>query len=86
MFSKLFRKSSLKLLPSPKTDRRAMEIAYARLFSGEDGKKVLAHLQAMTFLRAFPAEADDSQLRYVEGQRALVATIMRMIEAGRRPE
>ncbi len=69
----------------PRGDKRAMEIAYARLFLSEDGQKVLAHLQAVTFLRAYGAEASDEQLRFVEGQRALVSQVLRMIEAGRRP-
>ncbi|MCB9988623.1 MAG: hypothetical protein H6868_04715 [Rhodospirillales bacterium] len=62
-----------------------MEIAYARLFATADGQKVLAHLQASTFLRTHGAEASDDQLRFTEGQRALVTTILRMIDAGHRP-
>ena len=87
MFLKLFRKSKplFTLLPPPRGDRRSMEITYARLFSTADGQKVLAHLQATTFLRAYGAEASDGQLRFIEGQRALVGQVLRMIEAGKRP-
>ena len=56
---------------------------FARCFSTDDGKKVLAHLQAMTFARAHGPDASDMHLRYVEGQRALVANIMRMVDRGR---
>lgn len=87
MFSKLFKKTKpvFEVPEAPKADRRAMEIAYARLFGTEDGRRVLNHLQAATFLRTYAADAPEGQLRYSEGQRALVTTILRMIEAGRRP-
>ena len=64
-------------------ERRDIEKSYARVFSSDDGKKVLAHLQSISFMRAYGAEASDAQIRYAEGQRALVATIMRMVNNGR---
>ncbi len=64
---------------------RDIEKVCARLFSSEDGQKVLAHLQDITFCRALGASAQDGHLRYVEGQRALVATILRLIDRGRKP-
>ncbi|PJB71450.1 MAG: hypothetical protein CO093_05105 [Alphaproteobacteria bacterium CG_4_9_14_3_um_filter_47_13] len=64
-------------------ERQQIEKAYARLFSTEDGGRVLAHLQMIAFMRAYSAESTDEQIRYAEGQRALVAHILRLISAGR---
>ena len=68
-----------------RTDIREFERAYARLFATPDGKKVLAHLNATTFMRAAAADAPDNVLRHLEGQRALLASILRMIERGKNP-
>ena len=67
----------------PRSEKQQVEKIYARLFSTEDGQQVLAHLQSIAFLRAYGAESSDAQIRYAEGQRALVATIMRLVNAGR---
>lgn len=64
-------------------DQRAVEKAFARLFATEDGQLVLSHLSAMTFQRAYGPEAPDEQLRHAEGQRALMAGILRLIDRGR---
>lgn len=64
-------------------EMREIEYAFARLFSTEDGRKVLAHLQAITFQRALGAATSDEQIRYAEGQRSLVATILRLADRGR---
>lgn len=70
--------------PTPmKSETREIEKACARLFSSDDGRKVLGYLQTVTFQRALNAECSDAQLRYAEGQRSLVASILRMIERGR---
>jgi hypothetical protein len=45
---------------------------------------VLAHLQVMTFSRAYGPDSTDQQLRYAEGQRALMAQILRLIDRGRK--
>jgi hypothetical protein len=66
-------------------ERRDVERAYARTFTSDDGKTVLGHLQNLTFARAYGADAPESQLRYAEGQRALVGTILRLVGAGRNP-
>lgn len=66
-----------------RVEKRQVEQAYARLFSTEDGKVVLGHLQMIAFVRAYSAESTDEQIRYAEGQRALVANILRLINAGR---
>lgn len=70
---------------SAKFEQRDIEKTFARLFSSDDGKKVLAHLQVMTFHRALGPGSTDAELRYTEGQRAFMATIMRLIDKGRQP-
>lgn len=60
-----------------------IERAFARAFSTDDGRAVLAHLQALTFQRCLGPDCADQQLRYLEGQRSLVATILRLIDRGR---
>lgn len=68
---------------SSRMERDDIAKAYARVFSSEDGKKVLSHLQSVAFMRAYSAESTDEQIRYAEGQRALVATMMRLVNSGR---
>ena len=50
----------------------------------DDGQRVLAHLQVLTFQRALGPGVADEQLRYIEGQRSMVATILRLIDRGRK--
>lgn len=69
-----------------KLEMRDVEKAFTRLFSSDDGQKVLAHLQVITFQRALGPAAADEHLRYMEGQRAMVATILRLIDRGRKPQ
>lgn len=64
-------------------EQKEVERLFARLFLSEDGKRALAYLQTITFQRAFGAETSDNHLRYVEGQRSMVANILRLIERGR---
>ncbi len=66
-----------------KNEMRDTERAFTRLFCSEDGQKVLAHLQTITFQRALGPGSPDEHLRYMEGQRAMVATILRLIDRGR---
>lgn len=70
-------------LEPSKMELREIEKTFARLFATEDGQKVLSHLQVITFCRALGPTVADEQLRYVEGQRAMVATILRLIDRGR---
>lgn len=71
--------------PDPaRMEARDIERACARLFSTDDGKRVLSYLQLITFHRALGPSSPDEQLRYTEGQRALVATILRLIDRGRK--
>lgn len=60
-----------------------IEKSYARLFSSPDGRRVLAHLEVMTFQRALGPSCPDAQLRHIEGQRALMAIILRLIDRGK---
>lgn len=66
-----------------KAELREIEKSFARLFASDDGQRVLSHLQVITFQRAMGPGCPDEQLRYVEGQRSLVATILRLIDRGR---
>ncbi len=70
--------------PLAKMEMSDIERAFTRLFSSSDGQKVLSHLQVMTFQRALGPACPDEQLRYMEGQRAMVATILRLIDRGRK--
>ncbi len=71
-------------MPSPsRLQMGDMERSFARLFSTNDGKQVLGYLQAVTFQRALGPASSDEQLRHMEGQRAMVATILRLIDRGR---
>ncbi len=66
-----------------KAERRDVERAFTRLFTSDDGQKVLSYLQVITFQIALGPDSADEQLRYMEGQRAMVATILRLIDRGR---
>ncbi len=57
--------------------------SFARTFGQSDGKRVLAHLLNLTKDRALGPETPGTVLRYVEGQRGLVAYMERMIARGR---
>ena len=73
-------------MPSLKASRlEAPEIEriFARLFSTDDGQKALHHLSGMTLLRSAGLEASNEALRFFEGQRSMVTTILRLIERGR---
>lgn len=86
MFKKtdVMRRAEVFRAPEPvRVELREIEKSFARVFSSEDGKRVLAHLQAVTFQRALGAESSEQSLRYAEGQRALMAMVLRMIDRGR---
>lgn len=88
-FRKLFKRKTeiVFWVPEPlSADRAAVERAYARTFTSDDGKVVLGHLQNLTFARAYGADVPEGHLRYAEGQRALVGTILRLVGAGRNPQ
>lgn len=74
-------------LPEDKLSQNLTDIAksYARIFSTDDGHKVLAHLQSTTLYRTCPPEAPESQIRHLDGQRFVVGKILRMISHGKKP-
>ncbi len=66
---------------SQKRDQDMAKIA-ARIFASDDGKALLQYLQITIFQRALSPDAPDTQLRYYEGQRAMLANLIRLIEKG----
>jgi hypothetical protein len=66
-----------------KSEQKAVARSFARLFSTEDGKRVLSYLQHITCNRAMPSMVDEAQLRYTEGQRSVVKIITTLIERGK---
>lgn len=56
---------------------------FARLFSGDDGQKVLSYLRVSINNRVAGPDAAESVLRYYDGQRALLQTIHTLIEQGK---
>lgn len=65
-------------------EQKDIERSFARVFSTEEGRKVLAYLQVMTFQRSGGANTSNDHLRHMEGQRSLMASILRMIDRGKR--
>ncbi|MQX35480.1 hypothetical protein [Roseospira navarrensis] len=63
-------------------DRAVLARACARLFAHDDGRRLLAHLHALTLGRHLGPESSDAALRHLEGQRALVAHLTRLIAEG----
>lgn len=60
--------------------------AFATCFRGRHGERVLEHLRALTLDRVLGPENPDSVLRYLEGQRHLVAYICAFVaRASRSP-
>ncbi len=71
--------------PGADPSRADLARACARLFRGGDGALVRAHLRALTVERHLGPQASDAALRHLEGQRALVAHLDRLITEGRAP-
>lgn len=59
------------------------EIAYARTFLTPSGQTVMEHLRKITIERVLGPNASESELRTVEGMRALVHQIENMVDRGR---
>lgn len=57
--------------------------AFVRAFAGDAGRQVLEHLRQATIERRLPPDAPSALLRFVEGQRSLVARIERLARPGR---
>ena len=63
---------------------REIARAAARCFGTDDGRKLLAHLRAITIERACGPQVSDAALRDLEGQRRLVRRLCALIDRGRR--
>lgn len=85
LLKKLFKSAAFEFeMPRlERTELQQVQKSYARIFTSAEGQKVLDHLHRTVFMRALPADASDKQIRYLEGQRAIVAQILRHIVAGR---
>jgi len=62
------------------TDRT--QRSFARCFNGTDGVAVVDHLRQTILDRRLGPRASDAELRFLEGQRSVVAHILSMIERG----
>lgn len=60
-----------------------IEHEYAKTFSGASGAAVLAHLRKITIERYLGPNATESELRTLEGARALVHQIEQLVLRGR---
>lgn len=69
------------VIPTP--SREDAPRIFARLFSGDDGQKALSYLRTSINGRVAGPEADESVLRYYDGQRGLLQTIHTLIEQGK---
>lgn len=56
--------------------------AFARLFGRPEAATVLGYLKKITQERTLPPTASDTELRFLEGQRALIACILSLIKQG----
>lgn len=66
----------------PDDGEEAVVMAFARCFRSADGQRVLLHLRRMTLDRTVGPTTSDGVLRYLEGQRALVAHILSLVARG----
>jgi hypothetical protein len=64
-------------------DSADMAPLFARLFRGADGERALAWLRGRTIERRLSPEATEASLRWLEGQRFLVALIEALVRRGR---
>ena len=69
--------------PSSETDDNELIRSFARCFRSTDGGVVLDHLRQTILDRRLGPKASDAELRFLEGQRSVVAHIVSMLERGR---
>ena len=67
-----------------RSEQQTIERLFTKVFSSEEGKKVLAYLQYTTFQRVSSPNTNEQQLYYAEGQRSAIGNILRLIERGRK--
>ncbi len=65
-----------------KKDLELMPIYFVKTFNTESGRKVLEYLISITQNRYLSSNSSDFELRFLEGQRYLVAFIKNMIKKG----
>lgn len=58
--------------------------SFATCFATPQGETVLAHLRRTFLDRRLPPSASDAELRHVEGQRFVVAYLLKLAERGRK--
>lgn len=63
-------------------DGDALALSFARCFKGSDGAAVIGHLRQIILDRRMGPRASDAELRFLEGQRTVVAHILTMIDRG----
>ena len=56
--------------------------AVARIFADPDGQRLQRHLERSFLLRRLSPQASDAELRFVEGQRCLVAHLQALATRG----
>lgn len=65
------------------SDQKNIDRLFARVFSNDDGQRILAYLHHITTNRVLAFNASEEQLRHMEGQRALLQTIEKLTARGR---
>jgi hypothetical protein len=63
-----------------KSEEARLDAAYLAVFNSPDGKKLLEQWRNLTVERALPANASESALRQLEGQRQFVQAIVARLQ------
>jgi hypothetical protein len=61
------------------SDALTIERLFKRVFSSEDGQRALAYLRYITAQKSGGPDASEAQLRFYDGQRALIAQFNRYV-------
>lgn len=64
-----------------KLEKQEIEKLFKRVFLNDEGQKVIAYLKTITFERALNPKSSNEELRYAEGERSLLAKIIRLSTA-----
>ena len=68
---------------SKDVDNKELELAFSRCFRGADGQVVLGHLRQTILDRRLGPKSSDVELRFLEGQRSVVAYVVSMVDRNR---
>ncbi len=68
---------------APPADDNELIQSFTRCFKGPEGQHALRHLQQTILDRRLGPKASDAELRFLEGQRSVVAHIITMVMRGR---